>query len=463
MRHAQWALAAAILGVALSPGCSDTANRNEDAPKQAFDPDTQYPAWAYDAPFYYRPARDHGDVGEEIPPVRPGDPTHYYVRSHTLYLPRPEQEPDERSPMPELGPRSSQADLEPRIEVYQTETGGIEWYRVGCFGLGQTHFACQVDCDGVYGFRFVGPGLPPAKCTPPRPQKVYHVDTLKPETVVYVEPNQAVYPVGQTVTIHWSARDDALADNPVSIAACWESTDLSKARWHELLNDQRADGSTTFVVPPDAVDREILIRAAGRDRAGNLGVGFSVPMPVTDEPPATPPAAEPTKDLDEPEATTQPGLKPGLIQVGLAGQDDQDAAALRPMAIEGQIRPDMTTTGEPGTIVPMGVMSLLGEAELTGYAQPALSAIRELRAPTIFSFGDLENESPGPNDRPMLILPPIQARPTESNPHWASRPWQRLAAPNPAPRLGIWGLPDKVPIGLLRTDRDTPEAEALGG
>lgn len=455
MRHALPALAAAMIALCMGQGCSDNGGAKKDAPKQSFDPDTQYPGWAYDAPMYYEPPTPRGDVGDEIGPQRPGDPSHYFVRSHMLYIPRPEQKPDKRSPMPELGPRDSKADLAPRIAVYRTETGGQDWERAGCFGLGQTCFVYPVDCDGVYGFRFVGPGLPPSKCTPPRPQVVYHVDTLKPQVVVHVEPNQAVYYVDQTVTIHWSATDTALAENPVSVSTCWESPDLTKARWTKLLDDQLADGSTTFVIPPDAVDREIVMRAAARDRAGNLGVGFSVPMPVTDEPP--PPDPEPTEELDAPETTTQPGLKPGLIQVGDSGRRSGTAVALKPIALDEDAESTNPATGLPGGIVPMGIMSLFGDAELTSFVSQAPSS------GTARPLSPSSKDTSSAKTEPVIVLPPISAEPAKqmSKPTSTAPAWQRLSPEQRRARRGVWALPPKLPLGVLQTDRDTPEARPL--
>jgi hypothetical protein len=286
-------------------GCKEAKTRDKQKKQkheEVFDPANQYPEWAYDAPFYYRPARDRGDVGEEIASRQAGGPTHYYVRDRLVYMPRPVRKATTSPATPTLGARTTERDMAPRIGVFWTDSGGLEWERAGYFGIGQTHFVFPAENDGVYGFRFIGPDQPPAKCTPPRPQIVYHVDTVPPEVVVYVEPNQPAYHVSESVTIHWMAQDVHLSDSPVSISACWLVGDDDACEWTPIIHDQPSEGSMTFAIPPHATDCRLRIRADARDRSGNLGVGFSPPMVVA-QGTSTGPVTVTTKPSD---ATTQP-------------------------------------------------------------------------------------------------------------------------------------------------------------
>jgi len=268
----------------------------------AFDPAEQLPEWAYDAPFYYRPSSDKGDVGDVLPPAGPGCPVHCYTRDHVIHLPRPPV------PAPTTGPTRSgdrplsPADFAPRIAVYVTQTGGQIWRRAGYFGLGQTYFAFPAEDEGVYGFRFSGPGLPEPNCMPPIPAVVWHVDSTPPEVNVYVEPAQDRYVVNDQVTVRWSACDVNLADRPVRITCSWKSTEQDAEHWSILHKDLPPEGTTTLTIPPGTVGGlGIKIRAEARDRAGNIGWSFPAVLYVVDRPAEPPPAA-----TSPPEATTLP-------------------------------------------------------------------------------------------------------------------------------------------------------------
>lgn len=290
-------------------GCSECGKpcgeQDKSAFRPAFDPTEQYPEWAYDAPFYYKPARDRGDVGEVVEALRPGGPPHFYVRDKTVFLPRPPLASDSDQVPEKLPLRTTEADLAPRVAVYWTDTGGEMWQRAGFFGLSQTHFAFPVENDGTYGFRFVGPTLPPAKCSPPRPEVVYHVDTVPPDVMIYIEPNQPSYVVNDSITVHWMVEDGSLADSPVSLSACWARPDSEDCEWMPIIYEQPSEGSMLFVVPPHGVGCCFKIRADARDRSGNLGVAFSKPLPVVEVHTTTQPT--PTSNPAERIVTDKPG------------------------------------------------------------------------------------------------------------------------------------------------------------
>ena len=290
-----WMVAAVVVwGV----GCNCCKDKpRDDKQVHGYDPAVQYPAWAYDAPFYYKPPKDHGDVGETVAPSGPGEPTHYFIRSRTLYIPHPRNTATTQpaGDLPEMGPRTTPQDLAPRVGVYWTDSHGQEWVRAGHFGLGQTHFAFPAENDGVYGFRLTGPRLSsatcsPATCSPPRPDVVYHVDTVPPEITVCIEPNLPAYRPNQSVQVHWVSQDENLAESPVSISACRRVGKDGQREWREAVRDQPGSGSTSFVVPADAEARSFKIRVDARDRAGNLGVTFTPVLLVnagaTTDPPA---------------------------------------------------------------------------------------------------------------------------------------------------------------------------------
>ncbi len=388
---------AALLG-----GCSGQGKKNGNSNRVYFDPANQYPEWAYDAPFYYRPAGERGKIGETVEPKVPGGPYHHYASERTIYLPRPNNIRE-----PNLPARTTAKDFAPRIAVYWTQDGGHTWERHGYFGVGQSFYALLTENDGIYGFRLVGPGLPPAKCIPPRPQVVYHVDTTPPNVAVFVEPNQPLYGVGDEITVHWLAMDENLVDRPVSLASCWEEDVPGQEDCCDAICcEQPAEGSMTFVIPPRAVGYGIRIKGEAQDRAKNVGVGLSALLPVVAEVPSTQPT--PATNTGEP-------------------------------------------TSRPSTVA-MQAMSIIGEAELASFEDA----------------GSVPPERTPPVDRKALwskkskptatsLLPPINAEPFPADAHWSAQPWQTLS-PQPDRRTRqIWMLPSKpLPLAPTHMDSDTP-------
>jgi hypothetical protein len=273
-------LTAAVVMLLLGAGACCCSKKPH---KVAYDPAEQYPEWAYDAPFYYRPASERGDVSEAVPPAAPGCPPHYYTRDRLIYLPRPQRTEPTSMPARAGDPRFSPFDLAPRIAVYWTTTAGLDWRRSGYFGLSQTHYVYEAENDGVYGFRFVGPGIPEAKSYPPGPVVVFHVDTSPPDVVLYVEPNQVQYQVNEQVTVRWTATDQNLADKPSSISVCWESDTTKESAWTVMDKALAAEGAVAVVVPPQAAGQSFMIRITARDKAGNLATATSPAFPVVAE------------------------------------------------------------------------------------------------------------------------------------------------------------------------------------
>jgi len=400
----RFALAGSLLAILLG-GCSDCClckspeeqkqQRKKKTHQPAFDPAEQYPAWAYDAPFYYRPATELGDVGETIPPRIPGGATQYYVRTQTVQLPRPVKLTTTAPTMTELGPRTVVADLAPRIGVFWTDSGGQEWSRAGYFGISQTHFGFPTENDGAYGFRFVGPGIPAAKCTPPRPHVIYHVDTAAPDVVVYVEPNKPDYYVNESITVHWTASDTNLADAPTSISTCWEFDEDEDCEWVPVIYNQAAEGSMAFLVPPHAAGRRFKIRADARDRAGNLGAGLSVPLIVVE----TSPASQPAPTASEAVAASQPG----------------------------------------GTDLVSSL--LLKDGELASHTEPESDSVTRT-APVQRN----PERIPQRTQSVLTLLPPMSAEAVPPHRHWSSQPWQNLWEGTPDDFGAVWSLPFRQDI-----------------
>jgi hypothetical protein len=223
--------------------------------KQPFDPAKNYPAWAFDQPSYVKPV---AELTPE-PKVRPDDPLHYFTRDKLVMIRQPSGYTPEEIP---------------RVAVWWTDNNGFHWHRAGFFGRQQSFFPFEVEEDGDYGVRFVGPGQQPAQQTLAYPERVYHVDRVLPDVTVTVEPEQAQYTVGQTLTISWRAADYHLIEYPVRVGMVMdESADQKNVI--EIQRGLADDGSITYEIPADALEHQIQFRIDAQDRAGNLGIAFS--------------------------------------------------------------------------------------------------------------------------------------------------------------------------------------------
>ncbi len=234
------------------------------------------PEWSYDAPFYVRPA-------DGMPPITSfdRDPVEVYTRKRILQVPRPCIGDSRKAP---------------RIALWMSKDRGIHWERIGYFGIQQSYFHYRLDKDGHYGIRFIGPGIPPAQCKPPKPHMLYIVDTKSPAITVYVRPDEEVYTVGQIVTVEWSASDPHLKPDSVKINLCVDcGCTTDELPWKCLGENLPVEGSMDIQIPADAVGKKLTIRVSALDKAGNLGHGFSCPLPVVEP---------------EPEPTTQPSTQP---------------------------------------------------------------------------------------------------------------------------------------------------------
>jgi hypothetical protein len=246
--------ALSLLGLSLmGGGCSQEERCYTDSAR---------PEWSYDKPFYVRPAEAEkalNEFGCETPEV--------YTQRLLLEIPRPE---------------AGDIHKAPRMAVWMTKDYGIHWDRIGYFGLQQRYFPYEVDGDGVYGIRFIGPGIPPAQCKPPRPHIIYHVDTKSPCVSVFVSPDQEYYLPGQRISVNWSVNDVNLEADSVSVSICI-SKGTEKPKWTLLGEGYASDGCLEFDIPDEAIDKTITVRVMAWDKAKNPGQGYSCPISVVYE------------------------------------------------------------------------------------------------------------------------------------------------------------------------------------
>ena len=236
------------------------ANATQDAPT---DPAKNNPEWAYDAPGYMKPAAELEPEAKS----KVNDPLHYFTRERVVSIRRPGNYTPEETP---------------RVAIFWTDNNGFQWNKAGYFGREQSFFPLNVEQDGDYGIRFVGPGQEPAKDAPAMPERVYHVDTIPPEVEVGIQPEQTWYTPGQSITINWRAKDYHLIERPVSVFVLVDYS-ASNPRPTELRRDMPDEGTITYEIPGDMLDHELRIRVEALDRASNLGDGISYALQIVSD------------------------------------------------------------------------------------------------------------------------------------------------------------------------------------
>jgi hypothetical protein len=256
-------------------GCCNNPENKDEYPKFT---DKSTPEWSYDQPFYVRPA-------DGVKPIKTFDDqiVEYYTTKRLLQIPRPA-----------VGnPRKA-----PRIAIWETKDGGMCWKKIGYFGLQQQYFPYEVRTDGTFGIRFIGPGIPPSECKPPKPHMNFFVDTVPPEITLFVSPDQDCYYPGQSIHVEWQAHDVNLAPDSVQVCICIDSKSQNLC-WTPLNVCYPTFGDVDITIPDDAIDKTIMVRVTARDKAGNIGQAYSCPVNVVYE----------TVTV-EPEASTQPCSQP---------------------------------------------------------------------------------------------------------------------------------------------------------
>lgn len=273
------------------------------------------PEWTFDRPFYIKPA-------DSTKPVKnfDGPPKEIYTQKRELHIPRPAAG----------NPRKA-----PRVAIWLTKDNGLKWERIGYFGLQQSVFAFQVKRDGDYGIRFIGPGIPPAKCKPPKPHMVFHVDSEAPEITVFVEPDCEVYQPGQTLTIEWTSLDPNLKANDTRISVCLDHKGR-ELRWLDLGKSHPESGKLDLVIPKDAIDKTMVVRVSAVDQAENYGFGYSCLLPVVCEPTPTP-AAAPATQPAKAGPKKKPSVKISATQPakGVVGPEGPEIPTSMPVSYPG--------------------------------------------------------------------------------------------------------------------------------
>lgn len=309
-----------VFATILFAGCSQSpapfakADRTPKSDHEAkFDPPATYPGWAYDQPSYVKPVAEL----KPAPKARPSDPQHFFTKEKLVMVRQPSgYEPEEI----------------PRVAVWWTNNNGFHWHKAGYFGREQSYFPFEAEEDGDYGIRFVGPGQEQAVQATAHPERVYHVDTVMPEVEVKIDPEQAWYNVGETITIAWRAEDYHLLETPVTVSALMDFASREQ-RPIEIQKGLAAEGSITYEIPPDFLDHEIQIRVDALDRADNLGIAYSHKLQIVTE------TRNPKLDTAAPDsaASLRHAKPPGAAPPARTADSTLPAASLDPVEAVGQM------------------------------------------------------------------------------------------------------------------------------
>ena len=285
---------------ALAAGCT-VVDENPD-----WSPQSDYPAWMYDAPFYHRPS-------EDLPVLETlnGIPI-YHSRSEYFFI---------------RHPAGCQVVGEPRMGVWYSTNHGQAWEKSGFFGVEQSHFLFGAESDGQYWIRFVGPGQGTSTVPPGMPHRIYMVDRQPPRIVLRVTPSAwqdaekkipRRFKVGQDVNLRWLIRDRCLDKNSSKLELCFAKFPHNSP-WLTVPEKTDLSGTMTIEIPKKAADDGgIRFRLSARDLAGNIGVAMTDILHVISDKPPTLVARVKAVKADDPVQQTQgtPGKRLGWPAAG---------------------------------------------------------------------------------------------------------------------------------------------------
>jgi hypothetical protein len=352
-----------------------------------FNPPNANPRWADDRPGRARPAANSNPE----PRAQQGDPLHYFTNENLVMIRRPTgYSPEEISP----------------TAIWWTDNNGFHWQLAGYFNRHQDAFPFEVEEDGDYGIRFVGPGQTPAMNSGALPDRVYHVDTRAPTVQIDVQPMQTIYHPGQSVTISWRADDYHLADYPASVKMLVDFT-TDQPKIIELQRDLAGQGSVSYRIAPDLSDHEIRFRVDTQDRAGNLGMIYGHALRIVEQAVAdageleevdsdTAGNDDPTADIAVAEETIPgPPAAEETAMLGITGPEEHSpdtGDAVEPIAVAAELTQPMPSPGETYDLIsdagdPMTVEQPAAEVdqqtETDAQPQPTVAAPR-VNAPPVF-------------------------------------------------------------------------------
>jgi len=262
-------------------------------------PRTDYPAWTYDAPFYFRPSQEaqpYETVGKGIGV--------YYSRSDYFFVRHPGR---------------TQLTGAPRVAVWFSTDEGKSWEQTGYFGVEQSHFLFQAEQDARHWIRFVGPGQNTARGPVPLPHRIYVVDRKAPEIAIAVKPDPwvdkdkntpRIYKVGDEVSVGWAVRDVNLKSRSIRLESCIGKAPFQLA-WGRFRGALPGEGRRVVKIPADAAREGVIrFRIEAEDKAGNVAAVMTPELKVDKSSmPTTQPTTRPAGEFtpDAPDKPIRPG------------------------------------------------------------------------------------------------------------------------------------------------------------
>jgi len=173
------------------------------------------------------------------------------------------------------------------VELWMTQNDGQTWERYawdpevkGITGAGRQQRTIELPGDGIYGFNLIVKSRAGMGKAPPRPgdtpEMRIEVDTIPPAVQLYspVPDTQK----SNTLVLSWTARDNNLAQAPVTLE--WaERRDDNK--WHPIAANLPNSGRHAWLLP-DSLPVQVYLRIRVRDLAGNESIAVTPEPQVVD-------------------------------------------------------------------------------------------------------------------------------------------------------------------------------------
>lgn len=157
-----------------------------------------------------------------------------------------------------------------RVELWYTDDAGRHWRRYGDDEDRQSPFLVELNREGVYGFRLVLHSADGLAGRPPRSGEPADMWVLADWTRPTVELTSARYGTGDQLgklVIRWTARDEHLTQNPVSLSY----SESPSGPWTSIASGLDNVGQYLWHVD-DRVPRDFYLRIEVRDEAGNVAL-----------------------------------------------------------------------------------------------------------------------------------------------------------------------------------------------
>ncbi len=251
-----------MLTLALLAGCTQVDENSK------WNPRADYPPWAYDAPFYYRPTEDikpFENIGPDIPI--------YYTNNSYYFIKHP---------------GNCQLAGVARVAIFCSLDEGESWQRNGFYGVEQTHFLFQADQDGRHWIRFVGPGQGVTQVPKGQPHRIYVVDTKTPIIELQLTPateekdpgtgqtRPHIYKPGDSVILKWSVSDVNLKEGSIRLGTCFANFP-DNLIWSKFPKPLPPTGEMKIEIPAESAGKGggLRFRMEATDKAGNIGMALT--------------------------------------------------------------------------------------------------------------------------------------------------------------------------------------------